>query len=325
MGEHNTVMQRWLSDEARFADLFNAAFFDGRQIVKSQALHPADKETNTLLQDKDGKAMELRRYRDIIKYADIGTRFSLLAIENQEEIHYAMPVRGMLYDALSYTEQVRCRKKEHQKKKELKGSGEFLSGWKKGDCLIPCITLVFYYGEKEWDGERDLYQMFGWSEKELSLFRPYLSNYHMNLVDVRRLAEKKCFRSDLQWIFGMLKYRDSKEKLSAYIQENEQYFRNIDRESYEAARVLLGSRKELLKAEKMEQGGIDMCKALEDLYEDGMQKGEQIGMQRGRQLGEEKLARLMTMLLDNGKTDEAIQAASDVSKRNEYYTLYQIQ
>ena len=34
------------------------------------------------------------------------TRLILLTAENQSEVHYAMPVRSMLYDAMEYTEQV---------------------------------------------------------------------------------------------------------------------------------------------------------------------------------------------------------------------------
>ncbi len=37
---------------------------------------------------------------------------------------------------------------------------EFLSRMKKDDKLNPVITVVFYYGEKIWDGSRCLHDMF---------------------------------------------------------------------------------------------------------------------------------------------------------------------
>lgn len=46
--------------------------------------------------------------------ADDGTRIIVLACENQDEIHYGMPVRSMLYDAISYTEQIRELQKAHR-------------------------------------------------------------------------------------------------------------------------------------------------------------------------------------------------------------------
>ena len=34
--------------------------------------------------------------------------YILLGIENQQKVHYAMPVRNMLYDALQYDKQVKA-------------------------------------------------------------------------------------------------------------------------------------------------------------------------------------------------------------------------
>ena len=76
--------------------------------------------------------------------AEDGTRIVVLACENQDEIHYAMPVRGMLYDALNYTEQIRQIRKIRKENKELENSSEFLSGLKRSDRLTPVITVVFY-------------------------------------------------------------------------------------------------------------------------------------------------------------------------------------
>lgn len=75
--------------------------------------------------------------------------------KKNEIIHYAMPVRGMLYDALSYVDQVSQIKKLRRENKELEGSAEFLSGLKKTDHLYPVITIIFYYGEEKWDGKID--------------------------------------------------------------------------------------------------------------------------------------------------------------------------
>lgn len=45
-----------------------------------------------------------QKYRDVLKRAVImqnkETTYLLLGIENQTDIHYAMPVRNMIYDSL---------------------------------------------------------------------------------------------------------------------------------------------------------------------------------------------------------------------------------
>ena len=52
----------------------------------------------------------------------------LIGIENQAEIHYAMPVRTLIYDALNYGSQVKEAAKQHKEKKDISTSAEFLSG-----------------------------------------------------------------------------------------------------------------------------------------------------------------------------------------------------
>lgn len=81
----------------------------------------------------------------------------LLAVESQTAIHYAAPLKVMLYDSMEYAEQVRVKWKERPPRLS---SAEFLSRFQKNDKLIPVITLIFYYGTEEWDGPLELHQMF---------------------------------------------------------------------------------------------------------------------------------------------------------------------
>ena len=43
--------------------------------------------------------------------------YILMGIEAQTDVHYAMPVKTMIYDALNYGEQVNEAKKSHRKNK----------------------------------------------------------------------------------------------------------------------------------------------------------------------------------------------------------------
>lgn len=272
MGKNDIFMKRWLSDKKRFADLINGSLFQGKQIFVPENMKIEDGGQGAVLKKPDGEEITIQRYRDITMAAEDGTRIVILACENQDDIHYAMPVRGMLYDALSYVDQVNQIKKVRREKKDLKGTAEFLSGLKKTDLLYPVITIIFYYGEEKWDGQEDLHGLLGIDRKDYSLLKKYVPNYRINLIDPNRLENIKCFQTDLQIIFGMLKYRNSKTGLRNYVNSNREYFSGIDEDSYNAARVLLRSGSSL-KGEKQRSGGIDMCKALDDLYLDGVNEG----------------------------------------------------
>ena len=106
----------------------------------------------------------------------------------------------------------------------------------------------------------------------------------INLIDPGKLDERMCFQTDLQIVFGMLKCRKSKEELLDYVNKNQEYFSNIDEETYNALRVMLRSELSLKEAES-KTGGIDMCKALDDLYQDGVNKGIEQGIEQGRNQG----------------------------------------
>lgn len=104
---------------------------------------------------------------------------------------------------------------------ETNGVAEFLSGFQKKDKIIPVITLVFYYDLKEWDGSVDLYGMFHWEEwgEGIELLKPYVSNYKINLVDAGNVENLERFKTDLQQIFGMLKYRGEAQGLKNYMKK----------------------------------------------------------------------------------------------------------
>ena len=147
--------------------------------------------------------------------------------------------------------------------------------------MIPIISLVFYYGSEPWDGPVDLYDMFQLegTKEENEILEKYLPNYKINLVDAERLEDVEKFSDDLQVILTMLRYRDSKEELTDYINENKKFFHNIDYETSQAMKVFLNMKQIPGEAEHKEM--IDMCKAIQEMYDDGMKDGIQKGTERG--------------------------------------------
>ncbi|MCD8018807.1 MAG: hypothetical protein LUF92_04265 [Clostridiales bacterium] len=88
-------------DNARFADLANAAIFDGRSIIRPESLHELDTDMSGIVEFKDYEK-SLAKLHDVVKKTAYGIDFVILSLENQQDIHYAMPLRTMIYDGLGY-------------------------------------------------------------------------------------------------------------------------------------------------------------------------------------------------------------------------------
>ena len=146
---------------------------------------------------------------------------------------------------------------------------------------LDLLTLAsFYYDMKEWDAAIDLYDMMGIKAEveKYPLLKQYISNYHINLIDAERIEKPEMFRTDLHEVLGMLRYRGDKSGLQTYVNDNESYFSNLDQDSYYAIGSFLKSKRLLKKIEADNQGRkeirLNMCKALEELYEDGIEQGK---------------------------------------------------
>lgn len=277
MGKNDVAVKRWIGHAERFADLYNGTVFGGCQIIKPEELQQIKSESDLIFDDKNGKKKVVHKYRDVVMRWKNKMNLAVLACENQEKVHYAMPVRTMLYDSLSYVEQINQLWKQHKEDKSYVSDEEFLSHFKKEDKLRPVITLVLYYGEKKWDGSRDLHHMLHIADDpgEAEILRKLIPNYYINLIDVSRIGNSKVFRTDLQLIFGMLQYKNKKQELIKYVRENEEFFSKMDYETYCAAEAFLKSESKLRKIVPVGEGkeAVNMCKALDDLYNDGMERG----------------------------------------------------
>ena len=120
--EHNTIVNRYLSDNERYADLINGCEFGGEQIIAAEDLQDIDTQVNSSLEgNRKEKKPDNRKtkYRDLIRKLAFGVNFLVVGIENQEEVHYLMPLRTMEYDVREYQRQAAKIRKECRKKKKL--------------------------------------------------------------------------------------------------------------------------------------------------------------------------------------------------------------
>lgn len=318
MGKGHIAVNKYISDKARFADLINGAYFGGKQIVLPEQLEQVTGEYEILLEDKNGKSIGKTRYRDVIMRWNNEIDFCFIAYENQGRVHYAMPVRDMLYDGVSYTMQIAELWKSHNKGKnqELEPA-EYLSRFRKEDKIYPVLTIVFYYGSEPWDGNRDLYSMFRLSEPAKELLKKYVPNYWINVFEADNVEDITCFKTDLQKIIGMLKCKKDKGKLIQYIQENEEFFGNVDYNTQQAIGEFLQSEqlaKKMVKRSDREES-YNMCKALDDWYQEGVEKGRE---EMRSVMDEVGIQNLIEASQEYGQSQEAT-----ISKLIEKYQLAQ--
>ena len=137
----------FFKDAHHFACLINTCLYQGQEIVKPQDLMLVDPKIQAYT-------------RDVLMLWNGRYGSYYLGIENQLIENYPMPYRILQYDCLVYKDQMDILEKEHRKKKDLKSSEEFLSGIKASDRLIPCITIVIYYGTRPWQTNFSMKDMF---------------------------------------------------------------------------------------------------------------------------------------------------------------------
>ena len=218
MSKKDTVTKAFMRENTVFADAFNYLIFNGKKVIQPERLQELD--TTELVQliakGKNNKNESVQKYRDILKAAvimeDENADYLLLGIENQTEIHYAMPVRNMIYDALQYGNQVAAIAAQNVKEKKAPTRAEFLSGFYKADKLRPVITLVLHFGADPWDGATSLHEMMDFPLEEM---RTFIQDYKIHLIDPAALEpdELEKFSTSLREVLGCIKYSKDKEKL----------------------------------------------------------------------------------------------------------------
>ena len=125
MGAIDTEAKAYLSDKKRFADAFNFSIYDGKDIIQADNLKELDTAVIALPYGIEAKT-SVQKYRDLLKLytamQDERAIYLILGLEIQTLVHYAMPVRAMLYDALNYARQVTEATTSYRKKSKEENS-----------------------------------------------------------------------------------------------------------------------------------------------------------------------------------------------------------
>ncbi|MCM1111990.1 MAG: Rpn family recombination-promoting nuclease/putative transposase [Muribaculum sp.] len=304
MGKYDDVMYRYLSDNDRFADLFNGVLFGGRPVVRADALVDASERYVDRVSPEGGERIRYERgVRDLRKRAGTGECFVVTAVENQNDIDYAMPWRMMRYDQMEYGRQIRdiISRRQTAFQREGRRAGNWAKRLEKGDRLCPVYTICFYHGTERWDGPRSLREMMCFGEQEEG-WQEVFHDYGMTLFCAGERKDLSCFRTDLKQLLEVLQMRQDKEGLFR-LWSGEAYL-HLQRETAEAMAVLTDSAEILKKLEADEEGGCNMCLAVEEMRRDWKAEGRAEGkaegiIELGTELGlseQEILARLQSRL-----------------------------
>ena len=257
MGKRDIALARYFEDEDRYADLINGFVFRGEPVISGENI--LDKNTRI-------------------------TGFVVIALEHQDQIHHSMPVRVMLEDAAGYDEQMRRIQKKNQKVKGL-DKGEFLGSFRKEDRLNAVFTIVLYYGEKTWDGAKDLYSLINFDEVP-EMLKDLFNNYRLHVLEVRRFKDIDQFNTDLREVFGFIGFSGDKTAVRNYVAENQDSFEQLSEDAYDVIAVMAHSKElEDVKERYREKGGkINMCEAIRGMIEDGRLEGRREGELKAKQI-----------------------------------------
>ena len=290
----DAVLKHYWNGNEEFADLFNAVLFEGREIIKPGELETADTEQSTVL--KQRKAVEsIKASRDVIKICKKSTmhrvQLVLLGLEAQEHVHYAMPLRVMGYDYVSYKKQYDGNARKYRAGKGKAENGktdirlnedEFLSRMKKEDRFMPVITIVIYYGEKLWDGATSLHEMLDIPPE----VEPYVNDYHMILVEARKhnLKFHNMNNQDLFQLFAIL--LDQNKPAKEIREQAVTYAREHDVDETVLMTVAGAAHCRIDQDMLKEEGRTDMWSVFEEVAKEGEVRGIAKGEARGIAKGE---------------------------------------
>ena len=330
MGEKDILEKKLLMFNDVFADFVNGIMFDGKDVVKEDELvdlsgwsHYKGDDSKHRFQDRD--VVKLWKKENVV--------ISLIGIENQDIPDEDIVFRVISYDGASYRTQLVEKERRKRKKKVDKvaeKSAEKLD-------IFPVITFVIYYGEEEWRHETTLHKRLNLG----SALKHYVSDYSINLIDLKKLSEDDInkFKKDFKLIADYM-VKGSKHKADRI---------DLNHPEEVSELILRLTGEELPFEVECEEGGNNMEKFFEPMFERaeargraegraegeargrvegearGRAEGEARGRAEGKTEGESCLARLISLLMSEGKNDKIKDVVENEVIRHGLYKEYGIQ
>lgn len=191
-----------------FADILNTLFFH----TEDGKISPEDLSDTQEFSSYMANAEYHSQARDVAKYIKKqGVTVSMIGYEFQSKSETNMPIRVMSYDAANYRLQLNNQ------------SGR----------VYPVITVVLYFGQGNWTGERNLLGCLDLSQISPEM-REMVSDYKMkNIIDLSRLTEQQV--KDFTSSFQIVAYRLYQDRQSTAKKLDDIYCKAWDRDQMEKA------------------------------------------------------------------------------------------
>lgn len=303
MGAKDEIVTPYFENPEVFCSFINGAVFQGRQVLRPEHLSELPREVIAQLPwSRNGKEEKKTVIRDTVKLVYLQTVYVIFICENQSEIHYGMPIRMLLYDAVQYGEQMRKKQKENKEAGSLKTPAEYLSGIHKGEKFLPVVSVVFYYGEKPWDGPVTLEEMIDLPEgfEELKEFLP---TYKMHLVEPGNI-DPDSYSGDWKTILEVLRLTGDPKALAEYAENHEGELEKLSEESQSAMLAMLGEKRKLKKRE--EESNM-LCTAFREFKEEAKKEAK-------KEIMEEAMGKAMEKARKIARKEAMEEARKEVMK-----------
>ena len=248
------------SNDVSFASFYNAAIFEGKQIIHPERLVRYENDISFLINDSK-RAEDKKRRRDIVVKSDINGIYCLLGIEHQSSIDETMVIRCGIYEMLEYLKQ--AENKEYKR-------------------LVPQIIVVLYTGTKKWNGPLKFSDYFEIPEE----LKKYFNDWKIILVDVKEMDTSKIKDEQTRYFIEAIQAMYKGD----YIKLHQKRKMNTNNLIYAA--IITGSLdmiKDIVEGDEM-----DMCEGMERMAEGFRSEGREEGILVGRNEG--KLEEKQNML-----------------------------
>ena len=228
----DSACKKILRNNECFADLCNVVYFQGKQVIKPENLFSQENDLSTLI-GKEIPFFEAKRYRDIVRKANINGTYMIIGVEHQSSVDKEMIYRILNYDALLYKNQV-------ESKKEVQ----------------PVGTFVFYTGDKEWTYPDSLKGTLKNIPPEME---KYINDWRFPVLDIKKIDFTKLRNQHLRDIVEISQgmYQGSYEGLRVN--------RMVQLESIKIAAIFTHT--DINEEDLPEGDEINMCKAMDQLFQ----------------------------------------------------------
>lgn len=309
MAEKDILEKILLSYADVFADCENSLVYKGKRVLKPEELLPAPTESF---------------YHGPGQYSD--TKENCVQVQNQFcDVSFYRVDKGNIRAQYMIGNETRLKKRQVLRKASYQG-GAYRGQLESGKPTYPVMGIVLdwtYKSSRIPVSLRELLIRDGAASEELE----QIDEVRLKVFHMKNLSEevRRRFTSDMGFVVDFLNeghFDKRKNQKIVHMEALCEMMKAITNDIRFTDAV-----KGLMK--KQEEGReIIMCEYIDMLEARGEERGraigEEIGEERGRCIGENRLAKLIQVLLEEQKLGDVALVSSDSGKRHELYEAYGI-